>query len=396
MRIFFILLSGIILLTNCTSTPIKNKTIGDVYILTSKHENNVFTHTLFQLPSTCFLKEIECSNPESIPSFPEYFASYVWAKMYWSPDGKYALFVDQSTQSRKDNYPIQTQKLLQYDPMDGSIKIIISGYKYISGITWNPNSEWAAMAIKKPDDQDMQIVLINPDGEERLLPIQAASEAGYHPFFFNGQSFDDNQHPVQWLNENELVFIRERGELQTDHLGELPELPIKHFFKFNISTLVEMEIELPVREANYTLSPNGNFAYYSTYFDKSGENNWIYDFNSHETSPMKFSPYKDAWSPDSQWILTCDNGHETYIITADLKNRKKIIDNCPIYASWMPDSDHIILLFLNPSKDHTYLESSRWYIASISANTLREIFIPNLELPRVDSINGIYVQPIKP
>jgi hypothetical protein len=70
------------------------------------------------------------------------------------------------------------------------------------------------------------------------------------------------------------------------------------------------------------------------------------------------------------------------------------MDGCAFYYTWMPDSDHLILLFFN-SENSTGAVENHWYVATLSTKTVREIIIPELDL-KTNDIDGIYVQPIRP
>lgn len=382
-RIFrFILLSALVC-TSCVSNSDMPNTMGDVFILTSYNG----PRKLFKVNSDCFVFEVECQTPEIVPSFPEDFTQYNWADMYWSPNGKFMLSVDHRITGSKTQY---LAELILYNAQTGKIEKLISGYKYISGITWNLSNEWAAMAIKKPDDKDMQIVLVSPDGKLRFPPIKSALVAGYPPHIFNGQIFDDNQRPVQWLSENELLFIREKGEEQIENPDVPPVMSVMHLFKFNMLTDAETEIDLPFRETHYTLSPDSLFAYFT-----SDQTFKTYNFKTKGIIEIKdFSLLQTAnWSPDSKWLVVCGKDSSTYVITPDLKKKQKIMEGCPNFPVWMPDSDHLILFFFSYENNSTIIES-HWYVASVSERSVREIIIPGLDL-RGKNINGIYVQPIK-
>lgn len=368
-RLFRFILLSMLICTACTSNSDKSNTMGDVYILTSYNG----PRKLFKLSSDCFVFEVECPTPEIVPSFPEDFAQYNWADMYWSPNGKFMLSIDHRINESKTQY---LDELLLYNAQNGELEKLISGYKYISGITWNPTSEWAAMAIKKPDDKEMQIVLVSPTGELHFPPIKSALEAGYHPYIFNGQVFDDNQRPVQWINENELLFVREVGE--------------SHLFKFNFGTNTETEIQLPVRESYYVVAPDSKLAYFTT-----NQTPKTYNFKTKVITEISdFSLLQTAnWSPDSNWLVVCGKDSSTYVITPDLKKKQKLMEGCPIFPVWMPDSDHLILFFFSYENNSKIIES-HWYIASVSERGVREITIPGLDL-KGKNINGIYVQPIK-
>jgi WD40 repeat protein len=383
-KTFFLLVSAIII-TACASKPMKPNSMGDVYVLTSTKE----ARNLFRVSSDCFVNEIKCPTVEPVPAFPKDFARYIWVDMYWSPDGKFAFFVDSQINETKD---MNLHELLLYNSANGTVEKLISGYKYISGITWNPNSKWAAMAIKKPGDKDMQIVLVSPNGDLTYPPIKHALDAGYPPYVFNGQVFDDNQRPVQWLNENEIIFVRERGETQTENSDWLSGISIMRLFKFSILTGVETELDLPIRTSYYKLSPDGFFAYFT-----ANEIVKTYNFETKEIIALNDFPppwITANWSPDGKWLLVCGEDNATYVVTPDMKTKQKIMDDCPIYPVWMPDSDHVILFFFSYDK-HTYtITESQWFIASISEDRVREIVIPGLDL-KGKNVNGIYIQPVK-
>lgn len=388
-KIFYISLFSF-LLVSCISESNKPNLLGDVFILVGQVKSNASSRTLMRLSSDCFVSEVNCHSPKKIPAFPEDYTPYNWADMYWSPNGKFMLFVDYQINVDKSRY---LEDLLLYDAKSGEVKKIIRGYKYIRGITWNPNSEWAAMAIKKPDDKDMQIVLVNPNGKLKFPPIKSALDAGYPPHIFNGQVFDNNQYPVLWIDEDILFFIRERGESQTDYPDQLPAVAVRHLFTFNFSASAESEINLPVREANYELSPDGEFAYFTSYFDTPDKKNKIYNLKTHEVGLLNIAPNWRTWSPDGDWILTCDRGYAMYAITPDLSTRRKIANECPIYAVWMPDSEHVILLYFS-HEDNGNIVESHFYVSSVSKGFIREVKIPDLDL-RGKTVNGIYVQPVR-
>jgi WD40 repeat protein len=373
MRKLFFGLTILSLLSSCTPKP-----IGDIYLLVSPQKTDVVKHTLLRVSSECFIKEIKCPSPEPITAFPEdYSPPYLFAPMFWSPNGKYFFSIQIIYNYPKSTF--DTFELLSYNAQTARVKKIISGHEYINDLAWNPNSEWAALILTNQSNKEIKYVLVSPEGQTRLLPIQQSNNSG------DISPFNPNQ--TQWINENEMLFIREKPE------GEL-KIPIIHLVKFNIVTEVETEVQIPSMEDYFVLSPDGDFALFP--FPINNVVN-IYNFKTQKTTELKGFQSKQplSWSPDNKWILICNNNNETYIVTPDLKKTQKITDGCTNYYSWMSDSDHIVLLFFSYTAKNFEVIESHWYIASISENTVREVTIPELDL-KENNIDGIYVQPIQP
>lgn len=345
----FLVLALTAMLGACSPKP-----MGDVYILISPNESPFSPYELLRLPSSCFMNEVECPTPEYVLALPENFAPFIWVGMEWSPNGKYALFENTYTEFDGTEH-IELEELLLFDAMDDTIKTVLSGYKHVFGYVWNPDSTQAAVGIKSLDDNDMHIVLITPEGKQRTLPIKSASEVGYYSYVFNGQIFDVNQYPLEWENQYKLLFVRVRYPTSPS------EGLVDHIFSYNTITGIETEIDSEESGTKF----DAEFGFINR-------------------------------SPNKKWFSACKNkDNTTYVVSADMREKRKIMTGCPIYVIWMPDSDHMILLFLTLSDVGSKTEESHWYIASTSADTVREIIVPGLNL-KTHNLNGIYVQPVKP
>ena len=154
-----LLLGFIVLSILGACTP--KKSIGDIYLLVSPKTGDIEKHTLLRVSSICFLSEVECPTPETVQAFPkDYSPPYAFAPLFWSPNGRYLFFINEIF-----NYPQSIYELFSYDAKTEESQKIISGYEWINDLAWNPTSKWAVITLTNLNNKDVQVVLINPDGE---------------------------------------------------------------------------------------------------------------------------------------------------------------------------------------------------------------------------------------
>lgn len=379
------------------STACTGRQMGDVYILITDRETPGNTHQLLRIPSDCFIHEVECPNPEKVVAFPNIFTTANWINLSWSPDGKYAMVVNDVF----DKDGEVKEELLLLDAVNLTIETIASGYKYITAPIWNPDNKWAAVGFMMYDEQDMRISLVTTDGRINDLPVKSASDAGYTPHIFNGQIFDCNQYPVLWINEKELLFVRSRGE-KSDNPDDWPVIPVDHLFKYNIETSTEVELKVPRREG-ISLSPDGGKVSFFTrnIMDNGGSviddiriSDHIYDLKTQRVIDIGNDARRGAWSPDGRWMSLWDFQRGILsVISSDGRKKQKIVDGCTncVELLWMPDSDHLIVMQLDP----TSTKPMKLFAASIKAGKIRNVNIPGLDFDTYN-INSISVQPQKP
>ncbi len=355
---------------------VPQKTMGDIYLLISPRTGDKERHTLLRVSPFCFLKEVECPTPEIVTAFPkDYLPPYGFAPLFWSPNGRYLFFINHIF-----NYPQSTTyELFSYDAQTEEVQKIISGYEWINDLAWDPTSKWAVVTLTNIDNKDVSMFLITPSSGITVLPVESSNESGdISPYYLNH---------LRWKNKNEILFTREKLDGQS-------RIPKIYLFTFNIITGIETEVQLPSIEKPFFLSPDGDAAFLLFPIDNKVS---TYDFKTQKITELKGfqSEQPVDWSPNSKWILACSENNETYVVTPDLAETKKIADECTFYYRWMPDSNHIILLFYSLVENSTEVYDSHWYVASIYENTVREIVIPNLDLKK-NYIKGIYVQPMRP
>lgn len=331
-----------------------------MYFITSPYSISWTDHQLLSFSTECLLKEVDCLSPVAVSGLPEIFPPVNWVSLSWAPNGKYAFYVNWATDDTENRH----EAIMLFEPKTQTSRTI-GEYKEIRDGLWNPDSSGAAFCVKRLDNGENEIIFVTPDGGIQSLPIIPAQEAGYTPFIFNGQVFDMNQYPLTWINEKELIFIRQRGEF-FEIPDTVPVLPVDHLFRFNVETSIETEIEIPANTGVYFT--DGNVVIYRSV---SSGSKTVYNLETKQEISLNDSD-PISFSPNGKWMILVESGESTYFASVDTKIRHKIIDDTPLHTVWLPDNEHVILLVVTKWSKHIPVEY-KWYVASISEQKIREI-----------------------